>query len=36
VCEDVSARSVALPFYPGLAESELDRVATELIQIIRR
>jgi perosamine synthetase len=36
VCEDVSARSIALPFYPQLSESEVDRVATELLQIIRR
>jgi perosamine synthetase len=35
VCEDVSARSIALPFFPGLTEGEVDRVATELIQIIQ-
>jgi perosamine synthetase len=36
VCEDVSARSIALPFFPGLTEGEVDRVSTEIVQIIRR
>ncbi len=30
VCEDVAARSLALPFFPGLSEGQVDRVATEL------
>ena len=30
VCEDVAARSVALPFFPQLAESEVERVAAAL------
>jgi perosamine synthetase len=35
VCEDVSARSIALPFFPGLTEGEVDRVATELKKVIQ-
>jgi len=35
VCEDVSARSIALPFFPGLTDGEVDRVARELEQIIQ-
>jgi perosamine synthetase len=34
VCEDVSARSIALPFFSALSEADVDRVATELRQII--
>ena len=30
VCEDVAARSLALPFYPGLGEGDVERVATSL------
>jgi perosamine synthetase len=30
VCEDVAARSLALPFYPGLPQSAVERVAGEL------
>ncbi|HWX88514.1 MAG TPA: DegT/DnrJ/EryC1/StrS family aminotransferase [Solirubrobacteraceae bacterium] len=30
VCEDVAARSLALPFYPGLGEGEVERVAEAL------
>jgi perosamine synthetase len=30
VCEDVAARSVALPFFPGLAEGQIARVAEAL------
>jgi perosamine synthetase len=30
VCEDVSARSLALPFFPQLTEGEVGQVATEL------
>ncbi|HEV7808223.1 MAG TPA: DegT/DnrJ/EryC1/StrS aminotransferase family protein [Solirubrobacteraceae bacterium] len=30
VCEDVAARSVALPFYPELREVQVERVATAL------
>jgi perosamine synthetase len=35
VCEDVSARSIALPFFPGLTEGEIDRVAGALKQVIQ-
>ena len=27
VCEDVAARSVALPFFPGMTEAQVARVA---------
>jgi perosamine synthetase len=30
VCEDVAARSLALPFFPGLDEDRIERVATAL------
>ena len=30
VCEDVAARSLALPFYPGLGEGDVERVALAL------
>jgi perosamine synthetase len=30
VCEDVAARSLALPFFPGLSEGEIERVARAL------
>ncbi|MEA2308046.1 MAG: perosamine synthetase, partial [Thermoleophilaceae bacterium] len=30
VCEDVAARSLALPFFPGLSESQVARVAEGL------
>jgi perosamine synthetase len=36
VCEDVSARSLALPFFPGLTEGEVDRVAGAVKQLIQR
>jgi perosamine synthetase len=35
VCEDVSRRSVALPFFPALSEGQVEQVATELRAIIR-
>jgi perosamine synthetase len=30
VCEDVAARSVALPFYPELGDGQIERVAAAL------
>jgi perosamine synthetase len=36
VCEDVSARSIALPFFPGLTEEQVDRVARELKRVLGR
>jgi perosamine synthetase len=34
VCEDVSRRSIALPFFPGLTEGQVERVATELASVL--
>jgi perosamine synthetase len=34
VCEDVAARSVALPFFPELSESQIARVATALRAVL--
>ncbi len=34
ICEDVAARSVALPFYPDLDESRVEKVARELVRAV--
>jgi len=34
VCEDVSRRSLALPFFPGIGESEVERVAQALGKLL--
>ncbi|MEX2253658.1 MAG: DegT/DnrJ/EryC1/StrS family aminotransferase [Thermoleophilaceae bacterium] len=34
VCEDVAARSLALPFFPGLRESDVARVAAALGEVV--
>jgi perosamine synthetase len=34
VCEDVAARSVALPFFPEMTESQIDRVAESLRDVL--
>ena len=34
VCEDVAARSLALPFYPGMAEADVERVAEALAAVL--
>jgi perosamine synthetase len=34
VCEDVAARSLALPFFPGIAEGQVERVAEALRGLI--
>jgi perosamine synthetase len=34
VCEDVAARSVALPFFPGLTDAEVERVAGALREVL--
>jgi len=34
VCEDVASRSIALPFFPGIAEGQIDRVAGELRAVL--
>ena len=36
VCEDVASRSVALPFFPGLSEGQIERVATALREVLGR
>jgi perosamine synthetase len=36
VCEDVAARSLALPFFPELAEGQVARVAEELARALGR
>jgi perosamine synthetase len=35
VCEDVAARSLALPFFPELSEGQVARVTEELGGVIR-
>jgi perosamine synthetase len=36
VCEDVAARSIALPFFPGMSEGQVARVVDVLRAVIRR
>ena len=36
VCEDVGARSVALPFFPGLSDGEVEQVAAALAAALGR
>jgi len=36
VCEDVASRSLALPFFPGLTEAQIERVALALTTAIER
>jgi dTDP-4-amino-4,6-dideoxygalactose transaminase len=36
VCEDVAARSIALPFFPAMTEGQVDQVATELRAVLGR
>jgi perosamine synthetase len=36
VCEDVAARSIALPFFPGLTEGQVGRVAAALRAVLGR
>ena len=36
VCEDVAARSVALPFFPGMAEGQVAEVADALAAVLGR
>ncbi len=35
VCEDVAARSVALPFFPGITEAQIARVSEALAQVLQ-
>ena len=34
VCEDVAARSVALPFWPQMSEKDVEQVARELVRTV--
>ena len=34
VCEDVARRSIALPFFPGIGESEVAQVASALAEVL--
>jgi perosamine synthetase len=36
VCEDVAARSLALPFFPGMEMGQIERVARELRTVLGR
>jgi perosamine synthetase len=36
VCEDVAARSIALPFFPDMTESQVERVAEALRDVLGR
>jgi perosamine synthetase len=36
VCEDVAARSLALPFFPELMQGQVERVATALREVLGR
>jgi perosamine synthetase len=36
VCEDVAARSIALPFFPQMSDSQVERVAQALRQVLER
>jgi perosamine synthetase len=36
VCEDVAARSLALPFFPAMTEGQVERVARVLRTVLRR
>ena len=36
VCEDVAARSLALPFFPDMTEGQVERVAEALAGILNR
>ena len=35
VCEDVAARSIALPFFPEMSEGLVERVASALSEVLR-
>jgi perosamine synthetase len=34
VCEDVAARSIALPFFPQMTEGQVERVGEALRQVL--
>ena len=35
ICEDVAARSLALPFFPQMTDGQVQRVATALGRVLR-
>jgi perosamine synthetase len=35
VCEDVAARSLALPFFPELTDGQVERVVTALTDVVQ-
>jgi len=36
VCEDIAARSIALPFFPQMSESQVEQVAAALAEVLAR
>ena len=36
VCEDVAARSLALPFFPEMTASQVEKVAREFVRAVGR
>jgi perosamine synthetase len=36
VCEDVAARSIALPFFPRMSEAQVERVAEAMGSVLDR
>jgi perosamine synthetase len=36
ICEDVAARSLALPFFPGMTDGQVERVAVALREALGR
>jgi perosamine synthetase len=36
VCEDIAARSLALPFFPEMTEGQVERVAKALREVLER
>jgi perosamine synthetase len=36
VCEEISSRSIALPFFPQMTEGQVDRVASALTSVLER
>jgi perosamine synthetase len=34
VCEDVAARSIALPFFPQMTDGQVERVATAVAEAV--
>ena len=34
VCEDVAARSIALPFFPAMSDAQVERVSLALADVV--